>query len=313
MSHFRLPGAYPEESLDSTSTNPITTGSSSQLHNHPGNTPASAVLDHKNLVSFEVRHFLLQKAKHQQHLIIQLESIIYILIAYQFIKFCHLACLLPVLLHFTCNMLLGIDAFTSDTPNLRAGLPGLLLQLDRQQQQLPAIQEQVTQMVLAKLQLTLFWKTITVLLYHTLFIAFWVLPLVESGQNQALEHGTWWFVTFIGEELPQNLVAKDSFWSKLALLGLPGLLITDLVILFLQLVLYQVVYVQSGILQGTALNESEEYRVRTTTDIQSTTMDTSEAPNQINPLVLKVRLYECFKLETYIRTSNLANSTDTNS
>ncbi|KAK6457552.1 uncharacterized protein RJT20DRAFT_24506 [Scheffersomyces xylosifermentans] len=298
-SYHSIPGAFPPPN----SPPQLQTGSASNS-NTTGfvNPVTSSLIDKANLHSFEGKHVLIQKAKHQQDIVTQLEALVYILVGYQFIKYCHSACLVPVVFHIAYQKMLSCDPITSNnTTEYRMGIAGLLLVTRGEEN--PTIRDRATRIVLTKSCLMLYWKTIITSLYHILFITTWMMYIVNDGSAYKLEHGTWWFISFIGEEAPLDIDASTNYWVKLAKLGLPGLLITDMIILFIQLVLYQCVYKQSTLLPHRGmLVDKEVYLLRTVSETATTNarLDDSIDPHETIPLVLKVKLFESFSWEAFI-------------
>ncbi|KAK6465549.1 hypothetical protein DFJ63DRAFT_24732 [Scheffersomyces coipomensis] len=284
-----MPGSYP---IQATSTN-----SSSRSYVNP---IASNILDQELATSFEGKHTINLKNKHQQHIVIQLETLVYILVGYQFIKYCHSACIMPIILHISVQRILGCEVITSNTASGRlSGIPGILI-LRNDDDIEPTLREQIKQLVLTKACFTIYWKTIFTIFYHTIFITSWVMSINNHGHLKSLEHGTWWVISFIGEETPTDILPSTNYWLKLYKLGLPGLIITDLLILFIQLILYQCIYKQSTYLNNDrSVNEQEVYLLRTIGE-SSSKIDESIDTLQAVPLVLKVKLYECFSSEAYL-------------
>lgn len=231
----------------------------------------------------------------------------YLLIGYQFIKYCHSACIVPVLFHIAVQKVLSCDSITSSGSNY-AGVHVLREVINRQirdaQRAGTALggpsETSVAAVVLARCCLLLYYKFLVACLYHTLFVCFWILLVAETGRIRQLEHGTWWTISFLGEGVPENYDADWNFWYKVSVLGLPGLLFSDLVILGIQLVLFQAVYKQSTISPlGVRLGEQEVDIVRVASD---TVLDNSalfETEAGV-PLVLRVKLYETFRREAFI-------------
>ncbi|KAK6201341.1 uncharacterized protein RJT21DRAFT_113968 [Scheffersomyces amazonensis] len=284
-----LPGSYP--------VNPPT--SPGLLRDPNSNVVASKVLEHDLLEGFEEKYIMNQKSKHQSNIFSQLDNLVYILVGYQFIKYAHSACLLPILLHISLQKVVGNQVVRNNSNGRVGGILGLLMLANDDDDIDLELRNQIKDIVMTKTCSAIYWKTVFTIFYHSLFIMAWVMPITNHNRLSQIEHGTWWFISFIGEDTPNDITSTSSYWTKLSKLGLPGLIITDLIILFIQLVLYQCIYKQSTYLnQDRSINEREIFLVRAVGD-------SGKADDSINihaeyPLVLKVKLYECFMSEAFI-------------
>lgn len=137
-------------------------------------------------------------------------------------------------------------------------------------------------------------KTFFVGFYHGLVVT-WLVLIANDNNLAAIEHGSWWFVSFIGESTP-SVLAVMPWYKKMVVLGLPQLLITDVLIMILQLVLFQCVFRQSTLTYlGRRLNDE-------TLIIRTSMVDPVSPIPHINqaPMVLRVRLYESLRKEAVL-------------
>ncbi|EMG46632.1 hypothetical protein G210_3112 [Candida maltosa Xu316] len=288
MNRFTLPGSFHTDHLTPSRSRPV-------------NATTTAEMEAQQKVQFEQNQLIHTKTRSQHDIISQLDILVYILVFYQFIKYCHLAFLTPLALHLLFQSLLNSKYITQHQQ-----FPDLLLFLtddndDDEQQQ--SRRSQFYDQFVHKYCYLLYVKTIIVLLYHVLVICTWAMALVNSQQLDVLRNGNWWFVSFIGEEIPEISVSSP-YWVKLYRLGLIQLLFTDLLILFVQLVLYQCIYKQSDAFHlDRRVNEKEVYIIRTSESNSSSVVvddHSVQADDTGIFTVLKVRLYECFQSDAYV-------------
>ncbi|ODV77607.1 uncharacterized protein CANTADRAFT_56019 [Suhomyces tanzawaensis NRRL Y-17324] len=275
-----MPGAFPTlaspESARSTTINESTT----------------SILNKQQLDLFSKNHQINQKTKHQHHLLSQFETTAYILVGYQFIKYCHSACLFPVVAHVALQ-----HALNHDLVNLTNGMDQLNVFFWNREL---STQERAQTMAVLRstLWLVICWKAVLTILWHTLFVCQWLVPLVDSGALHELEHDSW-FVSFIGEQVP-HIDKNDSIWLKMAQLGLIQLVMSDIIILFIQLVCFQCIFLQSTamLLGDRSLGEEEAYIIRPVSD--QGRHRTGDMFDTEVPCILKVKLYESFKQEELV-------------
>ena len=222
---------------------------------------------------------------------------VYLLVCYQFIKYCHSAALVPVLLHIGTQFLISCNLITHNQGSQSFGLASLALSAASDDTLEPEVREQILKATATKLCLSIYLKTLFILMYHTLFVCAWEVSIVDDGNLKQLTHGAWWFVSFIGEEVVE-LSPQALFWTKITRLGLFELLMSDMVIMFIQLVLYQCVYRQST-LMGRSVGDEEVYVVRTSSDGVGQYDDSIDMVHEI-PVVLKIRLYEVFSEKSFL-------------
>ncbi|KAI5955771.1 hypothetical protein KGF54_001273 [Candida jiufengensis] len=228
-----------------------------------------------------------KKTKYQHELLINLSSICYFLIFYQFSKYCHLACLIPFILHLIPLIGLNPQLITSNTQSF---LDTIFENENNHEDRIQLLRQK-----LPKFCYMLYLKTIFVILYHILFICTWVVSLVNEEKLTSLQYGTWWFVSFFGEETPV-LDKSDPFWYKVLQLGLLQIVLVDLIILFIQLILFQSIFYQSALFSGRRIEEQEAYLIRYATNSQTSgQVDDSLIENDDGILcALVVRLYNVF-------------------
>lgn len=235
---------------------------------------------------------LCAKVSSQKSLIASLSSTTYFLIGYQFVRYTHTACLPPSLLHlFIQTMLQPWRATTLSELDLFAD------HLDVQEQYfalqlLPFDRQAAARMLLKRTCLLIYWKFFSVVAYHILFFTLWVRPVALNGQLKNLEHGSWYGLSFIGETISIDILKTRSFFVQLWKLELGQVLLLDLVILLLQLTLYQCIFVQSTLSpRGLRLNEPEAFILRGTPGV----------PNEklTEPDLIQVRLYETLSKDAF--------------
>ncbi|KAG7195569.1 uncharacterized protein KQ657_003336 [Scheffersomyces spartinae] len=274
-----MPGSFPECPLPATSEQ--------ELHT------ASHALDLEQETNFVIGESTKSNARSQTEIIQQLGSLSYILVYYQLIKYCHLACMTPVMLHLAVQNILR--------PNfIKYGVDVVerVLQ-DPSSQELtgPNFNRQVLfNMVRKRIIQAIYWKLIFTILYHVIFVVYWMIPLILDGHATDLEHGSWWFISFIGEAISMNVDKNGSNWNMALQLGLPYLILTDVLIFMIQLVSYQCLYVQSTLVP-LALRVGVEgpSLVKMSTDNSLLPRDNQVILEDRLPLTLTVNLYEAFE------------------
>lgn len=264
----------------------------------PSMAQATRTLDLSLEAAFERKEAVGTKSVLQRHLVGQLEALCYLLIVYQFIKHCHCACLFPIAAHWLVQLQLDFNGV------MMPGSGRLLIfaeALALQEQQAAAIgapfdRSSVINYWLGRVCLIIYWKFIAVVVYHVLFIVYWIQPIADNGRLGVLVNGAWYCTSFIGESVPENYSASSPWWIKLWQLGLPHLLLTDLLILALQLVLYQAVFIQSTLSpRGQLLEEDEVYILRAKPGGQAEVVCDAEGI----PEILHVKLYEALSTKAY--------------
>lgn len=276
-----IPGSFPQQEL--------------QEPPGPVSESASKAVEQEELEVFAKRHDGHNKTRYQITIIKQLQSLIYILIAFQFLKYCHSACIVPVIIHASSQLLLSCGSLTFARSRAElTWLPAMINAIN----QTPGLQDWEKE----KRQSTIFrrvcWymyaKTFFVGFYHGLVVT-WLVLIANDNNLAAIEHGSWWFVSFIGESTP-SVLAVMPWYKKMVVLGLPQLLITDVLIMILQLVLFQCVFRQSTLTYlGRRLNDE-------TLIIRTSMVDPVSPIPHINqaPMVLRVRLYESLRKEAVL-------------
>lgn len=245
------------------------------LFPEPAPLPTTEQIDRLLQSQFVGRQIVTRKTRIQHEIFHHIDAVVYVIAAYQYIKFCHLACLLPAVLHCGVQKLLVRDLLDS----------GVLAQLD------PQIRHQIDDLVSRNLYLGVWWKAVICIVYHVGFVFWWLLPLANLGDYAQIGNGTWWFVLFIGEELPV-IDPHATTATKLWQLGLVPLVLTDVVVLFCQVVLHQAVFRQSTVFQR-RFSDKEVYLVRPMADMLGVA-DESIDPDALVPEVLRVKVFEEF-------------------
>ncbi|CAI5757659.1 unnamed protein product [Candida verbasci] len=253
---------------------------------------ASGLIEQEEMSKFENHQFVNMKTKDQYEIVSQIDSLIYILLFYQFIKYCHSASLIPLILQVLAQTLLNSKILTNrESASI---LSFLLTERDS------STRQAIINNFLHRYCYLVYIKTVFVILYHILFVCVWEVSLTNTDKLQFLPNGSWWFVSFIGEQVP-NITGDMSFGTKVIKLGLFQLLFTDLLILFLQLVSYQCIFKQSNVLHiERRLNEEEVYIIRTNLNGNITVPDSEVTPKDKIPTVLKIRLFETLTSESYL-------------
>ncbi|CAK9438777.1 uncharacterized protein LODBEIA_P30010 [Lodderomyces beijingensis] len=279
-----IPGSFP--GTESPSYPPGPSANSAQL--------ASQVTEHKLESKFISNQAVYRKTKDQHDILRQLEAVCYLLIFYQFVRFCYCACIIPTLCHIVQVALVNYNlAISTDGETFLQ----ILFEDEDAESRIDSLRSK-----LPRFLHSLYVKTIFVLLYHTLFVCTWMVSLVNEEKVAELSTGTWWFVSFIGEEVPR-ISPHESFATKIVKLGLPQLLVLDLIILFIQLVSFQCIFWQSATFSGRSANEKEVYLIRGKNVGVGIAGDASvEDYGHGVILALKVRLYETLKFESFFQS-----------
>lgn len=274
---YNIPGAFP---LDSSI--PFTNKRLMSVVNE--------TVQHQMETKFISNQLVTRKTKYQHEILYQLEALCYILIFYQLVKYCHYACLIPFLSHILVLLALNPRIITSS--NSRTVLDILFEDADAD------TRRSTLERKLPEYSYMMYVKTLFVLLYHTLFVTTWGVSLVNREKLSTIQYGTWWFISFIGESVP-DISPNASTWSKIVELGLFQLLFVDLLILFIQLVLFQCIYYQSSILglSGRSINEAEVCVIRGSELNTGVQGDESLDGDQLGVFTaLVVQLYENFEI-----------------
>ena len=267
---------------------------------------ATTIIDEENNFKFRSKQFIVQKTRHQQNLISQLDTLVYLLIGYQFIKYCHSACILPVLLHIIMQKILCCSSITGDpnSSNIHVINEAVNDYINRRRQDNANTpndpsRDDLINHIFTKACSLVYWKAIITFVYHVLFVCTWMVLIVDDGKLKMLENGSWWFISFIGESTPEDVTKETNYWYKLLQLGLPGLLVSDLIILFIQLVLFQCIFKQSTVSPiGRTLDEDEINLIRQAGDFSSIP-DRAKIFGGTVPWVLLIKLYELFEKKSF--------------
>lgn len=237
---------------------------------------------------------------------------VYFLVGYQYIKFCYSAALLPVVLHLVAQKFLSVEAYMSGVhgspqPSAITALAAATSASSRRSRAATSARsnssatdrdgpdvERMSRVVRGVCAFV-YWKFILVVIYHTTFVCIYLMPFAIKDELAQFEYGTWWFISFIGETPPIDIASEPNMWWRIAALGLPGLLFVDLLILLLQLVLFQCMYHQSAVSPlGRSLHASSNV-LRLSGDHAEEPQGDGMRPDHI----LLVRLYELFAWEAF--------------
>lgn len=162
MSHllsFNIPGAFPLASSD-------------PLPNKRSMSIVNETVQHQIESKFISNQLVNRKTKYQHEILYQLEALCYILIFYQFIKYCHYACLIPFLSHIIVLLALNPRIITSS--NSRTVLDILFENADAE------TRRNTLERTLPEYSYMMYVKTLFVVVYHTLFISIWGSLFSES-------------------------------------------------------------------------------------------------------------------------------------
>ncbi|QRG38624.1 hypothetical protein FDK38_003039 [Candidozyma auris] len=254
-------------------------------------------VEEDKLTAFNKSEYLVTKAKGQRHMLTQLQGCVYILMGYQLVKFCHMACLLPFLLDLMALSMISVKAIVE--PGNWSLLETINEATTRREQESGENQANMRSNATKMICLSLYGKFLLVVLYHALF-ALWIKSIADQGALKDLINGSWWLVSFIGESVEQNYDISASLWLKLWQLGLYQLIITDLVITLIQLVLFQSVHKQSSkSLEGLPLNIDESETVRPA-NVRVSGDTLHQLPEDSIPNILNVRLHDCLSRQSYL-------------
>lgn len=242
--------------------------------------------------TFARRELVNFKTVSQKHLIGQLGTLTHLLIGIQFLRYTYSSCLPPVLGHCLVEFLLHGQHFASAGPE--SGRRIFADQLDSQEQLFRSLglefdRASIVRFIMNKTRSFIFWKYLAVCVYHTVFVLLWLRPVALSGRLRLLEAGLWYCLSFLGQPAPAFLPDSSRF-VQMWHLGLYQLLILDTVILALQLIVYQCIYLQSTISpRGIRLNEPE---VNICRSVLANVDGQVDLEQDGLPDVLHVKLYE---------------------
>lgn len=235
---------------------------------------------------------LTSKVESQRVLITTLSATTYFFIGYQFLRYTHSACLPPSLAHIFIQFLL--QTWRASTHS-EVDLFGEHLDMQQQLHQiqlLPFDRLAAARKLLKQTCLLIYLKFFAVVVYHLLFFVYWLRPAALLGQLEGLEHGSWYGVSFIGESISIDIQESDWFLLQLWKLELGQVLLLNLVILVLQLTLYQCVFVQSTLSpNGIRVGEPEAFILRGTPGVPAT--------KTTHPDLIQIRLYEAFQRDSF--------------
>lgn len=118
-----MPGSFPSDDVPlSTVMGPV-----------GGNTPINAYesLQLVNNRRFTNKHWVNERIRNQKQLILCLDTLVYVIVGYQFIKFSYSAALFPVVMHIVAQRLISVDTYLQNSHggNLRTGVIGVILMI----------------------------------------------------------------------------------------------------------------------------------------------------------------------------------------
>lgn len=241
---------------------------------------------------FVAKNKLCSKVDSQKSLIMTLTSTTYFLIGYLFLRYTHSSCLPPTIIQIFMQFVLQTwRATTASERDLFAE------QLEAQElvfllQGRHFNRRKIADLLLRQTCLLFYYSFFGVAIYHTLFYIFWYRPIALDGRQTGLEHGSWYGFTFVGESISTNILSSDSLLVQLWKLELPQVLIIDLAVLFLQLTLYQCIFMQSTISpKGIRLSEPDAFIL--------TGQPGVPLNDQAHSDLIQIRLYETFQRENF--------------
>lgn len=246
-------------------------------------------LDSQILDQFQKSEFIVSKSRNQRLLLTHLASTVYLLTGYVFIKWCHSACILPLILNVLVQFALSVPALTDPSTPDNTFLDACNHYLTENESL-----RNVTfarNKIVSSMNGTVFISFFLSVLYHVLFVA-WLHELATEDRLADLINGSWWFVSFIGESIPESFSLSSPFAIRMWQLGLYQLLFFDTIILIIQLVIFQAIWRQSTkSLIGQPLDANE---LETLRPANSAVLGTSlqSIPNTTD--ILRVRLFDCF-------------------
>lgn len=280
---------------------------------------ASELVDESNRKEFVTVHFSSKVFAFQQHIISQVDSLAYLIIGYQLVKYCHLACLLPALCHIGIQRLLNCNIIThSSSETARAineVIEGIARRRNESRSELGASnnrnnsntdnfrdisrsKREILDAFMKDACWVIYFKSIFTFFYHFLFLYMWMIPIADKGELKSIENGTWWFVSFLGESTNISWEPSASIWLKFYRVGIIGLLLSDILILFMQLVLFQCIYRQSNIFPPTSEESSDlEYVIKVPGSSFNRTLSREKIHS--SPYVLLVKLFELLNYESF--------------
>lgn len=282
--NFSMPGSFPGESSASRDHNATSTVSLRPIITE---LPPSTLFEQKEMVG--------TKTHAQKHLVNQLKSLSYFLIGFQFVRYCYSSCLAPLLLHLVVQKAIDVEDITdpSRPPRVLFGEAILLMEREAEAQNTTFRRSAWVSLLLAKLTLFIYWKYVVVCVWHLFFVVLLMQKLAANGNLDDVSLGLWYCLLFMGESVPLNLSASDSWVVQLWKLGLVELFVTNTAILALQILLFQSIYLQLTISpKGVALNEEEVYILRSQSGGARGLVPVDD---EGRPDILYIRLFQMFE------------------
>lgn len=282
-----IPGLFPGESRD-----PFAVAILGQPSTSYHQLTLELSVDDALQALFAVRELGGCRTTAQKHLIGQLDALTYFVIGFQFLKYTHGSCMPPAIAHFLVSFLLHARKFIATGPE--SGRQIFAEHLNSQEQHFQAAgltfdRRKIVKFIVGRTHHLILWKFLACVVYHTLLVVLYLQPVANEGKLYLLEYGLWYSISFVGETVSRNYSASDPWWLRLWKLGFCGLLFLDVVILILQLIIYQSIFLQSTISpKGLRLNERERYILRAQGAGSGTDLDSDNGV----PVIIHVKLYE---------------------
>jgi len=250
-------------------------------------------------ILFEQKEQVGTKTAAQRHLIGQLNSLTYFVIGYQFVKYCYSSCLPPLFFHSLIQQLLHVEEITGNNRSSRTIFSEAIALQERQAELtgIPFDRRGWARLLESRLTQFIYWKFLVVAVWHTLFVVIFLQGEAAGGRLANLSFGLWYSLSFMGESYPSSYLVLDPWWLRLWKLGLVELLVCDVVILVLQLCVFQSIYLQLTISpRGLALGEDEVNIVRA----QQGGSGEVKVDLEGRMDVLHIKLFQLFDREAYM-------------
>ena len=266
--------------------------------------------ENENMAKSLNKHYLIEKTRGQREIIVQLDRLVYLIVGFQLLKYCHMACILPAVGHVFVQMLLGYGSLVNETDNISSVqvINETISDFVRNRRNIeetandnqePPSREEIIDMIYTRICSSIYWKSLLSCIYHVIFMCLWVVPMSYANRVHLLLYNSWWLVSFIGEMVPEDINESTTYWQRLVKLGMPGLLLSDIFITLIQVILFQCIYNQSTFsTRGQNTGQQEIYLVRGFNNLPSMP-DNVKPEGQESSLVLVVKLFEVFKRLTY--------------
>ncbi|OVF07616.1 hypothetical protein A9F13_12g01606 [Clavispora lusitaniae] len=195
----------------------------------------------------------------QRHMILQLSTLAYFLMGFQFVRYFRWACFVPFLMHLMVHFQMQVGSVVRGD---NTGANFLSQTLDQQQavanrSGIPFDRAAATTRAIATVWLCLYWKSLITVAWHVVFVVAWLRPQADVEGITKLTQNSWLFFSLLGDTW--DYYSKDDpLWLRLWNLRLVGAVTLDVAISLIQLCLFQCVYLQAeNSPRGLRLNEQE--------------------------------------------------------